>query len=63
MCVDKIWVFLIQDGVYGGVIVADSEEDARKKLSQYKGVNMPKEFTSIFSLASLDMRKDVHELW
>ena len=60
---DKIWIFEIQDGVCGGIIIADTEEEAREKLSLDRGIEMAKEFTLIFPLTALDLNKDVHNLW
>lgn len=63
MSIDKIWIFEIQDGVCGGFIIADSEEDARKKLSFDRGIEMTKDNTIIYPLTCLDLNKDVHDLW
>lgn len=63
MGIDKIWIFEIQDGVGGGIIIANSEEEARKKLSLDRGIEMTKAFTVIYPLNALDLNKDVHDLW
>lgn len=60
---DKIWIFEIQDGACGGFIIANSEEEARKKLSLDRGVEMGEEDTAIYPLTALDLNKDVHDLW
>ena len=31
MGIDEIWIFEIQDGISGGIIIAASEDEARKK--------------------------------
>ena len=63
MGIDKIWIFEIQEGVCGGFIIADSEEEARKKLSLDRGVEMGEDITIIYPLTALDLNKDVHDLW
>lgn len=63
MGIDKIWIFEIQDGVGGGIIIANSEEDAKKKLSLDRGVEITKGFVDIYPLNALDLNKDVHDLW
>lgn len=63
MGIEKIWIFNIQDGIYGGFIIADSEDEARKKLSLNRGMDMSKEFCTIYPLSALDLNKDVHDLW
>lgn len=62
MGIDKIWIFEIQDGVCGGFIIADSEEEAMKKLSLDRGVEMG-DIAIIYPLNALDLNKDVHDLW
>jgi hypothetical protein len=61
--INKVWIFEIQDGVCGGIIIADTEEEARTKLSLDRGVEMGKEIAMIFPLTALDLNKDVHDLW
>lgn len=63
MGINKIWIFEIQDGVCGGFIIADTEEEARIKLSLNRGMEMSKDFTIIYPLTALDLNKDVHDLW
>ena len=55
MGIDKIWIFEIQDGFCGGIIIADTEEEAREKLSLDRGIEMTKDSTVIFPLNSLDI--------
>ena len=61
--INKIWIFEMQDGIRGRFIIADSEEDAMKKLSLDREVNMNDGSTIIFPLNALDLNKDVHDLW
>lgn len=63
MGIDKIWIFEIQDSICGGFVIADSEEEARKKLSLDRGVDASKEFVVIYPLTALDLNKPVHDLW
>lgn len=63
MEINKIWIFEIQDGLCGGIIIADTEEEARKKLSLDRGMEMTKDFTAIYPLNALDLNKDVYDLW
>lgn len=63
MNVNEIWIFEIQDGLCGGFIIADSEEEARTKLSLERGMDMSKEHVSIYPLTAFDLNKDVHDLW
>lgn len=63
MEINKIWIFEIQDGVCGGIVIANSEDEARKKLSLDRGISMTKDFCIIYPLTSLDLNKDVHDLW
>lgn len=60
--IDSIWIFEIQDGICGGFIIANSEEEAMKKLSLDRGAEMS-DITVIYPLAALDLNKDVHDLW
>lgn len=63
MEVNKIWIFEIQDGFSGGFVIADSEDEARKKLSLDRGIDMPKDICVIYPLVALDLNKDIHDLW
>lgn len=63
MGINKIWIFEIQDAICGGIIIADTEEEAWKKLSLDRGVEMTKDITVIYPLNALDLNKDVHDLW
>lgn len=63
MGIDKIWIFEIQDGFCGGFIIANSEDEARKKLSLDRGIDMPKDICVIYPFTALDLNKDVHDLW
>ena len=64
-CMDntKIWIFEIQDGICGGFIIAETEEEARTKLSMQRGVEMSEDITAIYPLTALDLNKDIHDLW
>ena len=64
-CIDitKIWIFEILDDFGGGFIIAETEEEARAKLSLQRGVEMSKDFAVIYPLTALDLNKDVHDLW
>lgn len=63
MEINKIWIFEIQDGVCGGIIIADSDDEARKKLSLDRGISITKDICVIYPLTALDLNKDVHDLW
>lgn len=63
MEINKIWIFEIQDGVCGGFVIADTEEEARIKLSLDRGTEIPKDIVMIYPLTALDLNKDVHDLW
>lgn len=63
MDITKIWIFEIQDGISGGFILAETEEEARTKLSLQRGVEMLEDITAIYPLTALDLNKDVHDLW
>ena len=63
MEINKIWIFEIQDGVCGGIIIANSEDEARKKLSLDRGISITKDICVIYPLMALDLNKDVHDLW
>ena len=63
MGIDKIWIFEIQESICGGIVIANSEDEARKKLSLDRGIEMTKDFAVIYPLNSLDLNKDVHDLW
>ena len=62
---DKIWIFEMQDGIFGGFIIADSEEDAWEKLSLDRNIHIKnlKEVTIIYPITALDLNKSVHDLW
>lgn len=62
---DKIWIFEMQDGIFGGFIIADSEEDAWVKLSLDRNIPIKnlKEVTIIYPITALDLNKSVHDLW
>lgn len=61
--INRIWIYEIQDGVSGGFILADTEEEARMKLSLNRGAEMTKDFVVIYPLTALDLNRDVHDLW
>ena len=63
MDITKIWIFEILDGIGGGFVIAETEEEARTKLSLRRGVEMSEDITSIYPLTALDLNKDVHDLW
>ena len=63
MEINKIWIFEIQDGVSGGFIIADTEEEARIKLSLDRGTEITRDIAMIYPLTALDLNKDVHNLW
>lgn len=63
MEINKIWIFEIQDGVCGGIVIANSEDEARKKLSLDRGISMTKDICVIYPFTALDLNKDVHDLW
>lgn len=63
MDVGNIWIFEIQDAVCGGFVIADSEDDARKKLSLDRGIEMDKGTTVIYPITALDLNVAVHDLW
>lgn len=65
LSVSQIWIFYLQDGFCGGIIIANSEEEAFKKLAFDRGatVEQMKGFTSIVPFSALDLNKDVHDLW
>ncbi|MBO5969903.1 MAG: hypothetical protein J6S14_15555 [Clostridia bacterium] len=63
MDITKIWIFEIQDGIAGGFIIAETEEEARIKLCLHRGIDMSEDFTYIYPLTSLDLNKDIHVLW
>lgn len=63
MDITKIWIFEILDGIGGGFIIAETEEEARTKLSLQRGVEMSEDITAIYPLTALDLNKDVHDLW
>ncbi len=62
---DKIWIFEMQDGIFGGFIIADSEENAWKKLSLDRNISIKnlKEVTTLYPITALDLNKSVHDLW
>lgn len=62
---DKIWIFEMQDGIFGGFIIADSEEDAWGKLSLDRDIPIKnlKEVTTLYPITALDLNKSVHDLW
>ena len=61
--ITKIWIFEILDGIGGGFIIAETEEEARAKLSLQRGVEMSEDITAIYPLTALDLNKDIHDLW
>ena len=63
MDITKIWIFEILDGIGGGFIIAETEEEARAKLSFQRGGEMSEDITVIYPLTALDLNKDVHDLW
>ena len=61
--IENIWIYSIQDGLIGGIVIANSKEDAMKKLSiEYKGVHL-EGTCSIVPLTAFDLTKSVHEIW
>lgn len=63
MSIDQIWIFEVQDGICGGIIIADTEEEARKRLSLDRGMEMSKDIANIYPLTALDLNKFVHDIW
>lgn len=61
---DKLWVFSIQDNVCGGLVRADSEDEAREKLSKQRCIDMDSGTTLIYQI-SKEMFDDfgVLDLW
>ena len=61
--IENIWIYSIQDGLIGGIVIANSKEDAMKKLSiEYKGVHL-EGICSIVPLTAFELNKPVHEIW
>lgn len=61
---ENLWIFSIQDNICGGIIKADSEEDARKKLSKQRGIDMDSGTTLIYQLSDdLFDEFSVFDLW
>lgn len=62
---DKIWIFEMQDGVFGGFIIADTEEDAWQKLAFERNTDVSnlKYVTVIYPITALDLNIPVHDLW
>ena len=64
MEINKIWIFEIQDGMTGGFIFANNEEEAWKKLSLDRGTTMTRDICTIFPITALDLNhKEVFDLW
>lgn len=63
MELNKIWLFELQDGRYGGFVIADTEEDARKKLLLDSSIQMTPDTLEIYPITALDLNKSVHQLW
>ena len=65
--IEKLWIFEIEykDRTRtGGVIVADSKEDAEQKLhSSRPGMKIRGESLSVYSITSLDLSEDQLYLW
>lgn len=63
--IGEIWIFEIQDGFCGGFILADTEENAWKKLSLDRNIPVDhlKETTMLYPITALDLNKSVHDLW
>ena len=59
-----IYVFTVQDNICGGLIIANSEEEAREKLSKQRGINMDAGTTFIYKLnKDIFDEYDVVDLW
>lgn len=72
MGLENIWIFEIncelsgnlKCGISGGFIIANSEDEARKKLYLDRGRDLGKDFTvEIYPITALDLNKVVHNLW
>lgn len=48
---EELWVFSIQDNICGGIIKAASEDEAREKLSNQRGISMDSGTTLIYQLS------------
>lgn len=61
----QIWVFSIQDGFTGGIILANSEEEAFQRLAIDRNLDVStmKSFADIYPLNALDLNKHIHDLW
>lgn len=64
MAKGKLWIFSVQDHICGGIIIADSEIEAREKLSKQRGIDMGSETTLIYKLSNdLFDEFSVYDLW
>lgn len=65
MGIENIWIFEMQDGVFGGFVIASSEEEAWKRLAidRSTSVESLKGITVVFPITALDLNKHVHDLW
>lgn len=61
---ENLYVFELQDSMFGGIIRANSEEDAKNKLVLDKGIDL-KDFVSFLKLSDAFNKagKDVLDLW
>lgn len=61
----NIWIYEVQDGITGGIIIAKSEEEAWKRLSidRNSTVEETKSFSLIYPLSCYDLGKKIIDLW
>ena len=61
--IENIYIYSIQDGLIGGIVIANSKEDVMKKLSiEYENVHL-EGICAIVPLSAFDSTKPVHEIW
>ena len=61
---ENIYIFSIQDHICGGLIIANSEEEAREKLSKQRDIFMDEGTTLIYKLSKdIFDEYDVVDLW
>lgn len=60
----NVYIFSVQDNICGGIILANSENEAREKLSKQRGVYMDSGTTLIYKLnKDVFDKHDVVDLW
>lgn len=65
MNIENIWFYETKDGSHGGFIIVEIEEIAWFKLSviKYCTIEEIKNKFNFYPINSLDLNRDVHELW